>query len=514
MVDERGATLPRNAPRRVPAWDVAAALVVVCFLALALRGVWRQDPTSDERHYFGAGYDIARTHEWARFGALLHPPLSYYVNSLPLLWLGDSSPEDPFALLLCRATSLVVFGVPLLVVVFRWARELYGPAAGLVALALTAFSPTLLAHAPLITPDVPLTATGVLALHLFRRSEHGVGRVWPWGLALGLCLLTKASAWLFVAAVVADGLVVAWRRRDRPRLIRLGAGLLLAYATLVAGYGFKGMLDTEGKAALLARVPDLPLARVAAHAVSPFFPLPYLQAAATQMSVAWRGWPAYLMGELRATGWWYYFLAALLLKETIPFLLLLAASLIAFPWRRAGREELLLLLPPILFFACFSLGKVQIGIRYVLPAFPFLAIFASSLARLRGRRARPVLAVLLAWHAAAAVVACPDFIAYFNELAGGPENGYRWLADSNLDWGQNRTRMEAYALQHHIPVEPDVLPGAGLVVVRVNRLVGIGDPETYRVLREDYDPVGNVGYNWLIYDLGRKRAVPETRGAR
>jgi hypothetical protein len=148
---------------------------------------------------------------------------------------------------------------------------------------------------------------------------------------------------------------------------------------------------------------------------------------------------------------------------------------------------------------------VQIGIRYILPGLPFLCILASNLARAPSRRRRALIGVLLLAHAAAAVRASPDFIAYFNELAGGPANGYRWLADSNLDWGQNVTRVRAYAQQHAIVIEPDVLPTTGRVAVRANRLVGIGDPETYRVLREQYEPVGNVGYNWLIYDLGAKR---------
>jgi 4-amino-4-deoxy-L-arabinose transferase-like glycosyltransferase len=491
--------------------DLAAAGLIVCFVALALCGVRGQDPTSDERRYFGVGREILRTHEWARPEALLHPPLCYYVDSLPLLWLGESSSEDPFALFLCRATSLLFFGVPLLVVVFRWARDLYGPAAGLVALGLTAFSPTLLAHAPLITPDVPLTVTGVVALYLFYRSGHGSGRAPTWGLALGACLLTKTSAWLFVAALVVDGVLVAWRRRDRAAILGLGAGLLLAYGTLLLGYGFAGLFDARGKADLIARVPDVPLARAVARVASPLFPLPYLKATATQLGVGWHGWDAYLMGEVSREGWWQYFLVALAVKETIPCLLLLVASLIAFRWKQAGREELLLLLPAVLFFGAFSLGRAQIGIRYVLPAFPFLFIFASSLARLRARWSRIAAFVLLAAHAAAAVRARPDFIAYFNELAGGPANGYRWLADSNLDWGQNVTRMRAYARERGIAIEPDVLPATGLVAVRVNRLVGLGDPETYRMLREQYEPVDNVGYNWLIYDLARKRSGPAKR---
>ena len=486
-------------------FDLVAAGMIGCFVALALHGVWGQDPTSDERRYFGVGRDIIRTHEWARPEALLHPPLGYYVDSLPLLLLDEPSSEDPLALFLSRATSLLVFGVPLLVVVFRWARELYGPAAGLLALGLAAFSPTLLAHAPLITPDVALTATGVVALYLFHGSGHGSGRAWTWGLALGACLLTKTSAWLFVAALVADGILVAWRRRDRSAILRLAGGLAVAYVTLLVGYGFAGLFDAKGKADLVARVPDLALARAAARLASPFLPLPYLKATATQLGVGWHGWDAYLMGEVSRTGWWHYFLVALAVKETIPCLLLLVASLIVFRWKQAGRQELLLLLPVLLFFGAFSLGRVQIGIRYVLPAFPFLFIFASSLARLRARWSRIAVGILLALHAAAAVRASPDFIAYFNELAGGPANGYRWLADSNLDWGQNLTRMQAYARERGIAIEPDVLPATGLVAVRVNRLVGIGDPETYRVLREQYEPVGNVGYNWLIYDLARSR---------
>src|SRR5687768_14192196 len=115
MTGDARSSGPGPGRARVSSLDLAAAGLIACFVALALRGVWGQDATTDERHYFGVGRQILRTHEWAGFGALLHPPLGYYVDSLPLLWIGDSSPEDPFALFLCRATSLITFGVPLLV---------------------------------------------------------------------------------------------------------------------------------------------------------------------------------------------------------------------------------------------------------------------------------------------------------------------------------------------------------------------------------------------------------------
>ena len=75
MVDEPRMSRSGAARPRASAWSLAAAGLVVCFLVLALLGVRGQDSTTDERHYFGVGRDILRTHEWVGFGALLHPPL-------------------------------------------------------------------------------------------------------------------------------------------------------------------------------------------------------------------------------------------------------------------------------------------------------------------------------------------------------------------------------------------------------------------------------------------------------
>ena len=113
--------------------------LVACFLALALRHVHGQDATYDERFYFGAGRTILRQGTWDGV-ILLHPPLPYYVASLPLLGLtGEVSARDPRQLLHSRLATLLVFGVPLLLAVRAWARRLYGEDAGLLALALAAF---------------------------------------------------------------------------------------------------------------------------------------------------------------------------------------------------------------------------------------------------------------------------------------------------------------------------------------------------------------------------------------
>src|SRR6185503_298592 len=149
--------------------------------AQATRHVYGQDLTYDERSYFGLGLEILGQGRWEG-RTLLHPPLSFYVASLPLLFqAGPPNPDDARVVLLGRLASLFLFAVPLLVGVTMWARELYGDAAALVALTLGAFSPTLLAHGPLTTPDAALSATGFFAVYLYWRTGGG-RKPWVWAL--------------------------------------------------------------------------------------------------------------------------------------------------------------------------------------------------------------------------------------------------------------------------------------------------------------------------------------------
>lgn len=477
-----------------------------CFLAQAAWQVVGQDATYDERHTFATGVRILAADDWTG-PALLHPPLAYYVSGLPLLLIGGGAgPDDARALLQARIASLLVFSVPLLAVIAVWARSLFGPAAALLALALAAFSPTLLAHAPLATPDAALAATGLLAIWLFRRDEGR--RALAWGAALGLALLAKVSALLLLPILGALALVHA-RGRVVAALRALAPGLAAAWLVLHLGYGFEGTFDWPGKAELVQRIPS-PLARAGAWVAAAAVPRPYLHAVGRQSHVALAGWRNYLLGEVSTDGWPHYYAVALALKETIPFLALLAAAVFALrATRRRLADEVALLLPFLVFFAVFSLGRVQIGIRYLLPAFPFLYVFASRLAGLPGgwgRPARVAAAVVAALHATATLRAGPDHIAYFNELAGGPENGYRYLADSNLDWGQNRSRARRWAEGRGAAFDPVQPPAQGLVVVSANRLLGLTDTEDrYRGLRETRAPVGRIGANWLVFDLDQGR---------
>jgi hypothetical protein len=85
-------------------------------------------------------------------------------------------------------------------------------------------------------------------------------------------------------------------------------------------------------------------------------------------------------------------------------------------------------------------GHIDIGVRYLLPVYAGLAVTAGCLAAtVRSTPARITVAALLAWQLISGALQHPDYLAYTNELAGShPE---RFLADSDLDWGQDMKRL-------------------------------------------------------------------------
>jgi hypothetical protein len=143
-------------------------------------------------------------------------------------------------------------------------------------------------------------------------------------------------------------------------------------------------------------------------------------------------------------------------------------------------------------------------LRYLLPAFPFLFVFAGRVAAWRPA-ARPaqavVIGLLAAWTALSSLAAHPRYIPYFNELIGGPRNGYRWLADSDLDWGQDGAYMRGeYARASPVRVWFDPTgPIAGRIAVGLTSLV---ESPHNAWLRDHFQPSAIVRGSWAVFDLG------------
>jgi hypothetical protein len=468
-------------------WLSPRVLVVACLAV----GVGRIVATY---HVFNQTWDepahVAAGMEWLDRGRYtyepLHPPLARIMEALgprlagirsagqanvwlegnAILYAGGRYDRN---LALARLGVLPFFLLATLVV-YAWARRLGGAPAAVSAVLLFTTLPPVLAHAGIATTDMAVTATIALAaLCLIRWQEQPTrGRSLVLGVSLALALLSKLSALLFLPAVGVA--IVLCRRGERSReagprpgpsrTTRLRLTYVAALLTIWAGYRFSvGPLiapDAGGAAAAPAAPAPPALDRLAR---APVFPAPALFEGLGQLAAKNRaGHKSYLLGEVRTTGWWYFFPVALAVKTPVPFLLLVAAGVVA-TWRRlSGTDRRRHLEPAAIAFAILLVclpSRINIGLRHVLPMYPFLSVMAGlgAVALWRAPRAMlaaPAMATLLVcWQLVASVRTHPDYLAYFNELAGShPE---RILVDSDLDDGQDLERLADTLRARRVP---------------------------------------------------------------
>lgn len=177
------------------------------------------------------------------------------------------------------------------------------------------------------------------------------------------------------------------------------------------------------------------------------------------------GHGSFLLGQTSTTGWWYYFPVAIFYKTPISFFIFLILAIVFWKKIRAKEsfDEIALIITPIIFLVFSMFSKADLGVRHVLPIFPFLAVLASRsinlidfsavrIIKANTKKIIPALlfTVLILWYLLSSVSIYPNYLAYFNEFAGGPKDGYKILGDSNLDWGQDIFRIKKYLDEHQI----------------------------------------------------------------
>jgi hypothetical protein len=373
----------------------------------------------------------------------------------------DPARKDPREVLVPARSMMLAAGALLGLLVYAWAREVWGPAGGLVALFFHALSPTVLAHARLVTTDT-FSAIGwaatLFALWRFTRRPS-----WPraavLGLALGLAILSKFSSVILAPVVGLLGLLWAFGPwdGDRPprRKLLLAAGAAagaaaIAYALLWACYGLRYRGSPEPDYEIdwaYLRLPDGPWKSLVDAARGwRLAPEAGLYGIAALPGGTKRR--AFLDGKLSQDGWWYFLPAAFAYK-TPPALVLAAGwAAAAGLWRTRGRSFAgWCLAAPALVYAGMSMwSRMSIGHRHLLPIEPILLVAAGGLAGpLAGRGlGRLAAAGLLAGYAVSFAAATPGYLSYFNVVAGGSSNGWRHLVDSSLDWGQDLYRLGSW----------------------------------------------------------------------
>jgi len=513
---------------------------IVLWSSLQIFSMLRTTPTYDEPEHIEFGIDLLNNK--VEKASQQKMPVTA-LNALPLLssakYTGARSvpfSEDhsrtPQDWLMLRLPTLVM-GIMVILVITLWSKQLFGWPGALVSFTAALFCPTLAAHSALATTDVPCTLAFLVAhwgcLNFVKKRNWVALLLMATGIVIAQ--LTKSTAVILLPAGVG---ALAYATFIRPGgtnepacgtramlsklLIQLGLFFSIVLLCINLGYGFhKTMLPISAYLTKYdyenARMPEKSSVATVASLVRPLanlpVPLPYVFVhtffKGIQINATESGLPSYMFGRLSQKGFWYYFPIAFLIKVPIPLLVLSGWACYGIV-RRKHAEGLFVVFSAGLLFLTFSLGcKVQIGIRYLLPVLSLLYVaigVTPELCRKYGVAGRRFMPMLLLWLGASSLSFYPHWLSYVNEFIQPRADIYRYVADSNLDWGQNDWYLNRYLLDHPLAKVEPTQPVSGEIIVSANNLVGITAPaDKYLWLRQGYRPAGTIAYSWLLYQV-------------
>ena len=476
------APAPRSAEPPHRAWFAIPVTAALLYVGLAVHAAWVETPTVDEFAHLPAGCAYWRFHEFDLYAK--NPPLLKYWMALPVVvhpaaripppapravasqgwgpWIYglqfmNENREHYFRLFFLGRLPIVLLGLLTGVVLFYWCRELHGARAACVVAAAFLLTPTVLAHGHLATIDVGCMFGMFLAVFVFR---------WAWrrsswwcslvaGSVFGVALLIKFTAVFLAPVFVLFALLFKRPGSSRSMWYRLrvpATVFLTALAVVNLLMGFRGSFKPLGGYVFRSS-----LGKSVQAALPKMLPVPLPESYVVGFDVVKRDTEGgefgnYLMGRWSREGWWYYNFVALAVKEPLPFLLMSFAGVTCWLRLRYDRgESIAVFVPLAVFLLVMSVGsRLNTGIRYVLPVFPFLFLVAGSFWRwsldaVRYRLAGVLVASCLGYYATLVAVTHPSYLSFFNLIAGGASGGDKWLLDSNIDWGQDLYRVAGAA---------------------------------------------------------------------
>jgi hypothetical protein len=538
----------------------------------------QENQTFDEAVHLVSGYSYLSTGDYRLNPE--HPPLAKLLAALPLLavkphlnrnnqaWKdGDAfalgsqflyenrTPADTLLLLgrLPTIAATLVLGA----VLAFWVRRNFGPAPALLTLFLYTLDPNIIAHGRYITNDMLVTLFVFLSCAEWanyletRRWRHLAGA----GVATGLAFATKFSALFLLLVLPLMGLIHWLQQRKtlppRRRTVVLIPLFFVAFLIFAAAYWRESVRMFRGHPdPLVNYVDDSTYGGMALRWLGEEFQLPahnLLVGLDSYLKHAELGHPAYVLGQHSETGFWYYFPVAFAVKTPtavlLLFLLCVAGALrLAAKWpprrlvadlRRLPFRWIVVAVPPIVYFVLSMTSRIDIGVRHLLPIYPFLfALVSAFVFRLPGKAMLVIVTLAVSVEIFESARIYPDYLAFFNSLVGGSTQGPRYLVDSNLDWGQDvkklKKYMDAHGLQQvclayfgeanvayygirelYVPHTNDIEGRKNLdciVAVSATVLEDVYvDKGSYAWLRR-LAPIDRVGYSIYIYDLRKKRS--------
>lgn len=390
--------------------------------------------------------------------------------------------------------------------IYRWTRELAGTVAGLFAALLYFFNPNIIAHSHYVTTDVGIAAFIFLSFFYFVRflREPNWKNVFFSGLFLGLAQLAKFSAVLlfpiFGMFAVLAGLVAtvplvpgAWKERLKNAFVyglKYGVSVAICFVTIWILYvpntwNMPGEVIAEIARAqfpndrAVGRIAESTVIFMSENAVLKPLAEYFLGLFMVFARVA-GGNTYYFLGYVSNQASPWYFPVVFMLKETLPMLFLMLLTAGYTLWRALRtltqetfsswtgllttllRERMtqVLMVFFILFYSYVSItGNLNIGFRHLFPILPFIFVLVAKVVFdiIKRYEHEPGTQRILGWVTggiafiviAIPVLSYPSYLSYFNPIAGGHENGYRYVTDSNYDWGQDLKRLGEWVRQQN-----------------------------------------------------------------
>lgn len=486
-------------------------MLLVHVALLTWNACW-MSPTLDEPAHIVAGLSHWQKGDFTLYR--VNPPLVRLVATAPLVfagcefdfpevlndqfsrnefWLGEQfiSQNGRSALWLVMTARLacIPFSILAALTCYWWGKELFGRSSGILSCSLWCFSPMVLGHASLLTPDAPAAALGILACFTF----------WQWlkqptwrrtifaGLILGLAELCKTT--LIVLYPLWPILWIIYRWQERQRMtnkqwwnesIMLVSRMLIGIYIINLGYlgqgSFKPLKSFVFSSELFGAVSNE--SKAGNHFKGSFLgelpmPLPYdyvlgIDHQQRDFEKFWA--PSYLFGRYQNKGWWHYYACSLFVKAPVGTMGLV---LLVFFYRLRRicfcpgfRDELVLLSPlVVVFFVVSSKTGFSHHLRYVFPCIPLAFVWVGQIWGVLEqetinlasnqesyvKRIRSIVTTLfvtgcIMWTFSSSLWYFPHSLSYFNALAGGPNNGPEYLLNSNVDWGQDLLHLERWMI--------------------------------------------------------------------
>jgi hypothetical protein len=577
--------------------NIVAIILLSLMFFLAVFSMKDDSVTMDEVAHLPAGYSYL-TQKDMRLNPE-HPPLIKDLAALPLLFIqGINFPSEikawqedingqwdfgyHFLYQMGNPVDKMIFWgrIPMILIlillgfyVFKWARELFGNKAALLSLFLFSFSPTLLAHGRLVTTDVGAAVGVFIATYYFIKVLQNPNKknIILAGIFFGLAELCKFTVIILIPFFAFLALVF-WLIKS----ISLKSALKIFLLVMVIGFlliwpfyqyhvlNYPPEKQASDIKALLSSHPFQFLGPGLAWMAQKPFLRAYAQYLFGLSLVYQRGvggHTTYFLGEVSAAGWKDYFPIVYSIKIPLAFhiltitALIYAAWLIKKPfwqrpftrmknWLSSHFPEFAMLSFVLLYWAFSLIASLNIGVRHLLPVFPFTFILVSLgiVNWVKGIKKIPLkkmatsfVSVLLGWFIISSLSCFPHFLAYFNEIAGGPNKGYVFTVNSNLDWGQDLRRLtywvnenkidkiyvnyfgggdpEYYLKEKFAPWwgnrDPEEFPKGNYLAISATLLQGgrgepapgFDQPTGYYHWLDKYEPVTKIGYSIFVYYL-------------